>query len=388
MYPVAVIAVLAAVVALAALTDTGTGGDGEHLGGDYPAFYGAGSLVLDGDWDSLYDDAAQQEAQAGLVDDEGGFLYFAYPPPVAAVYGPLAALDYRWSYLLHTALMGLALWGAVRTARPMIPFVAAHPTAVFAGLLLIYPLYRAVTGGQNAALTLLLVVAAARFHEEERPLAAGALVGLLLYKPQFGVVFLALLIVRRSWRALAAAGGVAAVMWAVSAMFLGVGWTADWWDQATRFSEIDAGVNSGNLVSIPGALEHIAGGAGAVLGWAIGLGLAAALVVIWWLRPAAGLAAAYALTVAVAVLAAPRTLFYESGLVVFAAGLALVKSPRKGRLLAVVGAASWLQPISGPLGSLPLTVMATGVTLWAGRELFVPRRTPARNGRMPAVGAE
>ena len=166
-YPVAVSVVLLLAVVFAVLADDGTAGDGDHLGGDFPAFYGAGSIALDGEWESLYDVDVQQRAQAGLLDEPSGFLYFAYPPPVAALYAPLAGVDYRWAYLLHTLLMAVALWGAVALARPAVPLVDRYPAASFAVALVAFPTYRAVTGGQNTALTLLLVVGR-RFGSSDR----------------------------------------------------------------------------------------------------------------------------------------------------------------------------------------------------------------------------
>ena len=91
----------------------------------------------------------------------GGFLYFAYPPPIAATYGLFAGIEYRWSYLLHTALMGLALWGAVRMARPFVPVADRYTLATFGVALASYPPFRAVIGGQNTALTPLLLVGVA-----------------------------------------------------------------------------------------------------------------------------------------------------------------------------------------------------------------------------------
>jgi hypothetical protein len=52
-YPAAVLAVLVGVVTLTVLAGTGTLSDGKHLGGDYPAFYAAGTIAADGDWDRL-----------------------------------------------------------------------------------------------------------------------------------------------------------------------------------------------------------------------------------------------------------------------------------------------------------------------------------------------
>jgi hypothetical protein len=370
-YPVAIIVALAATVVLAATANTGTGGPDRRLGGDYPAFYAAGEIARNGDWDHLYDAGTQQAAQSGLLDDAEGFLYFAYPPPVAAVYAPLAGLAYRWSYLAHTLLMALALWGAIAMARPMVPLVDRFPVAAFAGALLTYPLFRAVTGGQNTALTLLLVVAAARFEREGRLGAAGIAVGLMLYKPQFGVVFLVLLIVRRQWKSVASASVVAGAMWAVSAVLIGADWVNGWWSQAAEFARLNADVNAPNVVSLPGALGHVLGTAGDVVGWLGAAVLVGGLVALWWRVPGADPRAIYAFTAAVAVLALPQPLFYEAGLVVFLGALVVGRHARSGLVLAGTGAAVWIQPISGSLGSLPLTLVVAAFTIWAGSLLWL-----------------
>ncbi len=383
-YPVAIVGVLAAVVVLAAVADTGTRGQDKRLGGDYPAFYGAGVIALDGDWDSLYDAEFQQQAQAGLVDSDQGFLYFAYPPPVAAAYAALAGLEYRWSYLAHTMLMALALAGAVQMARPLAPVVDRYPVAAFAVALLTYPLYRAVTGGQNTALTLLLIVAAARLERAERWAAVGVIVGLMLYKPQFGLLYLALLVIRRRWRAVAAASAVGGAMWAFSAAVLGAGWFADWLSQASEFARLNADLNAANFVSLPGALGHVFGTAGEVIGWTFAALAVGSLIVLWWLRRGADAPAVYALTAAVAVLALPQPLFYEAGLLVFLAALVVSARPRAGLVLAAVAAATWVQPVSGSLGSMPMMLLAATVVAWAGAVLWRDRQAPLRSAVAPA----
>ena len=93
----------------------------ELAGGDYPAFYGAGVLGANGDWDRLYSFEAQAEAQAGLNETDGSAWYFAYPPPVALPYVPLSRLPYVPSVpslLIHTSIMAALLLGAVLLARP------------------------------------------------------------------------------------------------------------------------------------------------------------------------------------------------------------------------------------------------------------------------------
>jgi len=128
-YPVASLLVLAVVVVLVTIaTDPGDG----RVGGDYPAFYAAGEIARSGDWDSLYDPAVQQQVQAGLIDDEGGFLYFAYPPFVAATYGITTGLGYSASFLLQVAVMGIALAFAVALMRPAVRAIEQAPLAAYA----------------------------------------------------------------------------------------------------------------------------------------------------------------------------------------------------------------------------------------------------------------
>ena len=64
-YPVAVL--LAITVALLICLFSGEGAQtlGGKLGGDFPAFYGAGRIVLDGNVDQLYNVEQQLAAQRG-----------------------------------------------------------------------------------------------------------------------------------------------------------------------------------------------------------------------------------------------------------------------------------------------------------------------------------
>ena len=192
---VAVLVALALAAVVSVLGRDGSEAPGGRLGGDLPAFYGAGRIAADGDWDALHDAGTQVAAQADLGETQGEYLYFAYPPQVAAAYRTLVPFGYRAAHLLHTLLMAGAVLASVWLARPMFGWLRRLPLVVpFAVAVTLYPLLRAVMGGQNSALTLLLFVAVLRLEYEHRPIASGAVAGLLLYKPQFGIP-LALLIV-------------------------------------------------------------------------------------------------------------------------------------------------------------------------------------------------
>ena len=75
----AVLVALALAFVMAVVDGAGLGGSGggARLGGDYPAFHAAGSIVLDGELAELYDADRQQAAQTDLGVD--GYLAFAFP---------------------------------------------------------------------------------------------------------------------------------------------------------------------------------------------------------------------------------------------------------------------------------------------------------------------
>ncbi|MEA2000559.1 MAG: glycosyltransferase family 87 protein, partial [Actinomycetota bacterium] len=229
-YPLAIIVALALAVILGAVAAGGSSAPAESLGGDYPAFYGAGQIASAGDWDNLYELDRQAEAQAGLHATTDGAVarFYAYPPQVAAAYQPLAGLDYHWSYLLHTMIMALFLWGAVLLVRPMIPWLRGYVGLAVAAALLFWPMFRAVTGGSNTALTVFLIAAAWRLVHEDQQLGAGLVLAGLLYKPQFAVPMIGLFLLGRYWRVVSGAAVGAVVFYVSGAVLQGWNWGVDW----------------------------------------------------------------------------------------------------------------------------------------------------------------
>ncbi|MEO7556587.1 MAG: hypothetical protein ABIV94_08290, partial [Acidimicrobiales bacterium] len=86
----ALLIALAAAFVITLAAGSGSSTAAGRVGGDYPAFYGAGQRVADGDGHDLYDVDAQGRSQEGLYGEEVGYLAYVYPPPVAAFYAPLA----------------------------------------------------------------------------------------------------------------------------------------------------------------------------------------------------------------------------------------------------------------------------------------------------------
>lgn len=362
---IAAAVLVALVVSLAAVI---VGADGAsslagRVGGDFPAFYGAGSVVTDGDLDRLYDPDRQAEAQAELFDGEG-FLYFAYPPPVAAAYSLLARLPYVVAYSLHTALMAMALFAAYGLVRPLLPLARPDGVTIAAVTLTFVPAFMAVTLGQNSAILVLLVAASWRFASDGRHELAGAALGLLLYKPQYAVPLLGLHLVRGRWRLVGAGGLVAATWWVVGAVMLGRSWTGQWLAQVGDFNALDAEINGVNAVSWLGITEHVLGVGSTpalALAGALALLTATALVLLWRGRRDDELALPMAAAAVGVLLISPHAMFYDSTLLVLAvAGLHVVGRTDLIRLVTVGWVLGALHPMKEVFGLTPVSVVVVG----------------------------
>jgi hypothetical protein len=127
-----------------------------------------------------------------------GYLPFRYPPFYALCFAPTSYLSYEASWLVWSALSFLAL---VLTGR-LLGIAAAD----WIGWSVCYfPVFAAISYGQNSLISLLVLAAAYALWQADRPFLAGLTAGLLLYKPTIlvGVGLLWLLDLRRSWRCLA-----------------------------------------------------------------------------------------------------------------------------------------------------------------------------------------
>jgi hypothetical protein len=355
--PLAALITVGVVLFLGALI---TPDDTGQLGGDFPSFYAAGSIVADDGYEDLYDPAVQRAAQDGLINAEGGFLFFAYPPFVATGYSWLAPLGYRVAYLVQMALMAAAAVASVLLLRPMSTVVQRYPAAVIAAAILFQPVLVSLIGGQNTALTMLLVAGAARAEFSGYPVLAGLAVGLLAYKPQYGVPLALIVAFSGRWRVGAGTLGTWIALYLAGVAASGWSWVSPWWDQATTFRDVNASANGDLFVSLPGFVEHLTGlgsDAGRFLGLAIGG--AGLIAIIWlWRRPAVPVATRYAVAGLGLVLMAPQALFYEAGMGAVALLLIADLDSRVARVALAVWAAGWVYLVTAPALNTSVLVLA------------------------------
>ena len=95
--------------------------------------------------------------------------------------------------------------------RRLEPFRHGHPEWL-AAIVLSAPALTTIATGQSSALILLCVVGAATLWTRGQVVRACALLGLLAIKPNWGIVFGIMAIVRREWTGAAAMAGVAALL--------------------------------------------------------------------------------------------------------------------------------------------------------------------------------
>lgn len=170
---------------------------GRPLGTDFSQLWTAGQMALDGRAADVWSWPEHFAAQQQLHQSMNVELYgWHYPPPFLLVAAALASLPYIPALIVWQAatLAGFAglMWRLVPRRETMLLVLAAPVTLI------------CLTHGHNGFLTALLLGGALMLLER-RPLAAGLLLGCLIYKPQFALVIPPLLLTTRNWRAIGGA---------------------------------------------------------------------------------------------------------------------------------------------------------------------------------------
>ncbi|HUP71927.1 MAG TPA: glycosyltransferase family 87 protein [Acidimicrobiales bacterium] len=363
----AVAVALALAFVIAVVSGSGADTASGRLGGDYPAFFAAGRLITSDERSSMYDPARQAEAQQGLFpgDADDGLLYFAYPPHTALAYLPLSHLPYRVSYALHTLLMLGATVAALYLVRPMLPLVDRHFELAVIGAVSFYPMYRAITGGQNTALTLLLLAGSWRAVEGRRDVLGGVLLGLLLFKPQFALPIIGLHLLARRWRLGVSAALTAVACWGIGAALLGFDWLGEWFESVRIFSDLDAHVNRRNAVSFLGVADTVFGvgdNFGRALGGTLALATVVALIALWRSHGRRSLCAPMIVALPAIVLISPHAMFYDAGLLVLAlAAMLAARHVHVRQAAAVLWCAGVLDLTKHAVGLTPLFAVTIAV---------------------------
>ncbi len=334
--------------------------DGKPLGTDFSNVYAAGRLVLKGQAPDAYDWGLQHaEEKAVFNDGNTPFYGWHYPPFFLGLAALLATMPYLLALFVWQAAT-LALY--LRLAVALLPgretlLLAAAAPAVFIN----------IGHGHNGFLTASLL-AGALIVLDRRPLLAGILIGLLAYKPQFGVLIPLVLLATGRWRVFAAATATVLAMSAlVTAVFGMEIWTAFLASlEPTRVIVLEAGATGWEKIQSVFSAVRMWGGpvplAETVHG-VCAVAIAVALVRLWRLPVAFDLKAA-ALCLA-CFLATPYTLDYDMVLIgpaiafLVRHGLKAGFGPYEITLAAVAWAAPLFARSVAAYTLVPLGVIAT-----------------------------
>jgi hypothetical protein len=187
--------------------------NGKPVGTDFSNVYAAGALTWQGRPAEAYMPALQHAAERAVFEGrEVPFYGWHYPPFFFAVAVLVAAVPYAWGLAIWLAASFAAYLAAIRAIlpRPETLLTAAAFPAVFIN----------IGHGQNGFLTAALLGGALHWLDR-RPWLAGVLIGLLAYKPQFGVLIPVALVAGGRWHSITAA--VATVMALVAVSFTALG---------------------------------------------------------------------------------------------------------------------------------------------------------------------
>jgi alpha-1,2-mannosyltransferase len=201
------------VIAWVALSDGLIDRNGKPIGTDFSNVYAAGRLTWQGRPGEAYDPTLQHQAErATFGGRDVPFFGWHYPPFFFAVAFAVAALPYAW---------GLSLWLVVSMAAYLAAIRAILPRSETLLVATAFPAVLVNIGhGQNGFFTAALLGGALQMINR-RPWIAGVLIGLLAYKPQFGVLIPVALVAGRRWSTIGAAAATVLALVVMSIAALG-----------------------------------------------------------------------------------------------------------------------------------------------------------------------
>ncbi|MDB5619131.1 glycosyltransferase family 87 protein [Tardiphaga sp.] len=245
---------------------------------DFVNVWSAGRLALEGHPAWAWDWEIQKRVQVAVLGQSypGNFAWH-YPPPFLFVAEMLARLPYAVAYAGWAALSFVPYLVMMRAVvgRPFGLLLAAAFPVVLTNTLI----------GQNGFLTASLI-GATLVLLPTRPVLAGICLGLLSYKPQYGLLFPLVLIAAWQWRVFVSAAITAVALAAVSWLAYGTeSWQAffHWMPMFSQAFLTEGRAPWGKMQSIFGLVRYFGGSE--PLGWmfqgVMTSAVAVTLVVMW-----------------------------------------------------------------------------------------------------------
>jgi len=326
---------------------------------DFINVWAAGRLVLDGLPAQAYDwDIQKQVEVAKLGKDFVGYFAWHYPPPFLFVASWLAQLPYQLAFMGWAAVSFLPFLVAMRA-------IVGHPFGYLLALAIPMAFINALVG-QNGFLTAALI-GGALYLIPVRPILAGICLGLLTYKPQYGLLFPIVLIATGHWRVFISATVTAVVLATASWLAFGIeSWLAffHWMPKFSQAFLTEGKAPWWKLQSIFAMVRYFGGSEplGWAFQWVLTASVAVVMALIWRSRvpytlKAAALAAGTLLTT-------PYLFMYD--MMVLAIPIAFLV-----RIGLKTGFRAYELPVLGAVVALICCYMFTGIPTGFGATLVV-----------------
>lgn len=298
---------------------------------DFVSYWAGARLAIAGNPAGAYDLALHRGIELGAIPLQGA-LPFPYPPCFLLPLAPFGLLSYPLAAFAWVLLGLAAYWTAARRWAPAMTWLA----------LSFPPLLVNVVTGQTGLLVAALLIGSVTLLPK-RPFVAGILLGLLVVKPQLGLVLPLALLAGREWRAIAGAASSSAGLILLSILVFG--WTPyqAWLGNAGLIASIASEGLAGwhRMASVYGALRlaGLASGAAWAIHGLVALAAAGAACLVWYRK--AGIEARAGALAAATALASPYLFVYDT-LILVVPFLWLVGRGRHWPLLGLVWAILFL----------------------------------------------
>ena len=175
--------------------------EGQLKGADFLHVYVLGDIARLHDAGMLYDAPRQAALGSQLIHQDPGETYLpVYGPQYSLLFRPLADLPYGWAaatWMLTSALVYFLCCGLLLKAFPRL---REDRTTIFVLAAAFPGFFYLIASGQNSILALIAFTCAFFCFRARMPLLAGMALGILMYKPQFGVMAAAVFVLTLEWR--------------------------------------------------------------------------------------------------------------------------------------------------------------------------------------------
>jgi hypothetical protein len=320
------------------------------IGRDFVNVWVGGRLLLEGNWATLFDVRAYIAALHRMFDPALPPHFWSYPPSNFPFVVPFALLPYGLALAVWT-IAGLAAYaaaagiGLTRDVRVGVLLLLAIAPATLVNVIC----------GQNGFFTAALLAGGVLLLDR-RPMVAGVLIGLLAYKPHFGIVLAPALLAIGAWRSIGVAAATAAGVALLSVAIFGIGpWQAFFRttmpNQAAMLSAFE-GFFTTMLVSPYASLRHLGAGHGPAMGLQVALAVLVIGSVAWAVRGEHDPDRRLALIGVGTFLASPYTLTYDLPIIALVIARMATQGGTEGRWpaqTAVILGAAWALPLASPM---------------------------------------